>query len=56
MKAFKQFLLIAVVVIALFQAGVGGLRDMFGSRLNMVGTMRLSYCYLPSWLRLPYNL
>ena len=33
MKAFKQFLLVALVVIALFQAGVGGLRDMFGFSL-----------------------
>jgi hypothetical protein len=30
MSAFKQNLLIFLVVVALVQAGLGGLRDMFG--------------------------
>lgn len=30
MRAFKQNLLIFLVVVALVQAGLGGLRDMFG--------------------------
>lgn len=30
MSKTKQYILIFLVVVALFQAGVGGLRDMFG--------------------------
>lgn len=36
MSTFKKNLLVFLVVVALFQAGVGGLRDMFGiSILNI---------------------
>ena len=36
MSTFKQNLLVFLVVVALFQAGLGGLRDMFGiSILNI---------------------
>lgn len=36
MSTFKKNLLIFLVVVALFQAGLGGLRDMFGiSILNI---------------------